>query len=138
MHINQMKESKYLKKEDFGQTGKVGTIRGIAHENMAQEGQPPEMKYIIYFNEFQKGMVLNQTNIQLIAMITGQDDTDNWPGHQVTLYEDPTISFGGQIKGGIRVRAAVSQPVQTFTAGDGQQAPVPPIPENGFDDDIPT
>lgn len=135
MRIGEMKESKYIKKEDVGEAGKNLTISRVDHQNIAKEGMPEEMRYVIFFKEAQKGMVLNWTNIQLIAKITGSEDTDDWSGKVVQLYEDPSISFGGEIKGGIRVRKAhnvTSDTTPNTEAGDpGVQS------EDDFGDSIP-
>jgi hypothetical protein len=52
-------------------------------------------------------MVLNSTNAQLIARITGhdQDIERNWIGQPIILFDDPNVSYGGKLVGGIRVRA---------------------------------
>lgn len=128
MKINEMKESKYIRKEDVGVNGKNLTIKSLVQENVAGENQPPEMKWILYFNEARKGLALNQTNISLIAHVTGSEETDDWVGKQVQLFEDPTVGYGGKIIGGVRVRH-VSQAAP-------QQTP-PPVPNNDFDDDVP-
>ena len=129
MNINQMKESKYLKKEDFGQTGRNMVIAGLKHEDVSLADKPEEMKYILYFNGEQKGMVLNQTNIQLIAHAAGSTETDDWKGKTVNVYEDPTVMFAGEMKGGLRVRPATTAQAPV-TNGTTQ-------PEQGFDDSLP-
>ena len=58
MKIGEMRESKYLKKEDVGR-GKLVTVESLEQQNVAMEDQPPELKWIIHFKEFSKGMVLN-------------------------------------------------------------------------------
>ncbi len=50
-------------------------------------------------------LCLNWTNLQLIARIANDENSDNWPGTKIVLYDDPNVSFGGKIVGGIRVRA---------------------------------
>jgi hypothetical protein len=104
MNISALRESKYLKKEDLPQPTLV-TMGEIEKVNLALEGQPPDVKYALYFQELEKPMVLNSTNGQLIAKIVGSDETDDWSGKQIVLYHDPNISFGGRLVGGIRVRA---------------------------------
>ena len=64
------------------------------------------MKWGLTFQELDKPMVLNTTNLNLCAKACGSDDTDDWFGHQVILYEDPSVSFGGKIVGGIRVKSS--------------------------------
>ena len=109
MHVSQLKQSKFLTRADVG-PGKLMTITEVFQENVAKEGAPEELKWCIGFHESEKPMVLNSTNGQLIAQITKSEDTDGWAGHKVVLYDDPSISFGGKLVGGIRVRAPRNQP----------------------------
>lgn len=121
MNISELSESKYLKKTDVEPPIRV-TISGLTHENLAKEGEPAENKYILQFSEDVKPLVLNITNGQLIAAVTGSEETDNWIGKQITLYNDPSISFGGKLTGGIRVQYQPAAP-------QGQAAPTQPVTE---------
>ena len=69
------------------------------------ESEPEKLRWVMYFTEAVKGLVLNPTNGQIIAQFIGSDESDNWVGHKVVLYDEPNISFGGKLVGGIRVRA---------------------------------
>ena len=124
MKTSQMTSSKYLKQDDVGD-GKLVTIKGFKRENVAQEGEPPEYKYIMGFEELEKPLVLNSTNIQLAERAMGSDETDEWIGKKLVLYVDPNVSYGGKIVGGIRVRAPKSS----------KAAPKPVVDE--LADDIP-
>jgi hypothetical protein len=104
MHVSELKESKFLRKEDCG-AGILVTIDDVRQENVAKEGAPEDMKWCMYFKESEKPMVLNSTNGQIIAQFTGAEESDDWIGVQVVLYHDPNVSFGGKLVGGIRVRA---------------------------------
>jgi hypothetical protein len=126
MKIGEMMPSKYLKKEDIGR-GALVTIKGLARTNVAMDGEPVENKYVLYFNEFEKPLVLNSTNIHLCAQICGSEDTDDWIGKQLVLYTDPNVSFGGKLIGGLRVRAPKPQAA----------VPAPVVSPPTFDDDIP-
>ncbi len=117
MRIGEMKDSKYIKKEDVGEKGKVLTVKELKNENVAGENAAEEMKWILYFNEAQKGVVLNWTNIQMTAKICGSEDSDDWTGKKVELYEDPTIGFGGKIVGGIRIRKPSGQTEEAVPSG---------------------
>ena len=103
-NINTMKASKFLKRDDVGR-GMLVTIDGVSQENVAKEGAPEELKWCIHFRETDKPLVANFTNLQLIARACGSEDTDDWEGKQIVLYDDPNVSFGGKLVGGIRVRA---------------------------------
>jgi hypothetical protein len=112
---------------------KLVTILSWSQENVAKEGADPEMKYVLNFNEIEKPMVLNTTNGQSIEDITGSDDLDDWAGKQIVLFNDPTIFFGGQRTGGIRVRAPRLSPQQQLDRA--KNVPVPqPVEEK---DDLP-
>ena len=101
--ISEMKSSKFLKKDDVGE-GIIVTIQGVSQENVAKEGVDPEMKWCLHFTNLDKPMVLNSTNMQLIAKFLGSEDTDDWENKKIILYDDPSVSFGGKLTGGIRVR----------------------------------
>lgn len=110
MNLNDIKTSKFLKKEDVGE-GVLATIKSVTQENIAKEGVEPEMKYCLHFDELEKPLVLNSTNAQIIAKFTdrSEDLETAWVGIQVVLYNDPNVSFGGKLTGGIRVRAPKNQ-----------------------------
>ncbi len=134
MHVSHLKQSSFLTRADVG-VGKLMTIREVFQQNVAKEGAPEELKWCVQFDEHEKPMVLNSTNGQLIAQITKQDDTDNWLGHKIVLYDDPSVSFGGKLVGGIRVRAPRNQPAPRPAAAaaprpQGPRTTVPaPAPE---------
>ncbi len=102
--VSDMRESKFLKKEDVG-TGTICTVEGCEQQNVAKDGVEPELRWCLIFAETDKPLVLNSTNIQLCEQICGSDDTDDWIGKKIVLYADPTVAFKGKIVGGIRVRA---------------------------------
>lgn len=138
-HINQVKDSKFLTKEDCGQ-GILVTIKDCKQENTAMQGQPPELKWCLYFHEMDgqgqplKPMVLNTTNATLIAAFLRSEFTEHWVGHKIVLYNDPAISFGGKLTGGIRARAprgqaaAPAQPHYPAQPGYAPPAPAPNYP----------
>lgn len=106
MHISQIKESRFLKKEDVGREGVVVTIRHITQENVAKQNEEQDLQWALHFEELEKPMVLKPTNANMISAILGEEETDNWAGKQICIFEDPTIMFGGKLVGGIRVKDA--------------------------------
>ena len=104
MKIGQMIGGKYLKKEDCDPPI-LATIERFAEENVAKEDQPEELKWVMYFSDNDKALVMNSTNLQLAAIAFGTQETDEWIGRQLVLYHDPNVSFGGKLVGGVRVRA---------------------------------
>jgi hypothetical protein len=122
-----MRESKFLKQTDIGKAV-LWTVHGVEKVNVAKEGAEPEYKWAMTFAESDKPLVLNSTNIQLCERIFASDDTDHWVNKKVVLYVDPTVSYGGKVVGGIRVRAPKPGAVPK---------PPPPVVEELDADDIP-
>lgn len=120
---SEMIVSKFLRKEDFDDD-QVCTIKTVKLEEVAQG----ETKWIIYFNQHSKGMVLNITSIRVLEGAFG-DDSDDWIGKKVMVYVDPNVSFQGRVVGGLRLRPPKKQTPAP------EVAPAPKDTE--FDDDIP-
>lgn len=100
-----IKQSRFLTKDDCDPPVTV-TIREVKDENVSADGQPEKVKPVVYFEEVDKGFVVNWTNAQLIDLIAGGNDIDeDWPGTRIVLTNDPTIQFQGKLVGGIRVQA---------------------------------
>lgn len=104
MKATSMIPSKFLKKEDVEPPVLV-TIRSFKEENVALENKTEEFKWVMYFDELKKPLVLNSTNIQLTVHALNSNETEEWVGKKIVLYNDPNVSFGGKITGGIRIRA---------------------------------
>lgn len=126
MKISDMKSSRFLTQNDVGEDGKVVTVQDISHENVAPANQPKELKYVMHFEEeWAKPLVLNRINTELAAKVLRSDDTDLWIGKQLVAYQDPTISYGGKVIGGIRLRAVKA----TDKAGASDEADPAPAPK---------
>jgi hypothetical protein len=132
MHISHLKNSKFLAKQDC-EPAILRTISGVNAYNVAMENAPEELKHCLEFEEEgTKPMVLNSTNAQLIAQITGSDETDEWVGQKVVLFNDPSIAFQGRLVGGIRVRAPKKQaavPAKPAGKANAKPAARKPVPE---------
>lgn len=103
--ISAMTESKFLKRAEVG-AGKLLTIASCEQMNVGKDDGPKEMKWCLTFEDGDtKPMVLNKTNAELIGMISGERNSDNWGGVRIVAFDDPSISYGGKLVGGIRVRA---------------------------------
>ena len=141
--ISEMLPSNYLKQSDFPEDYVV-TVRAVERKNIAMDGKPAEYKWLAHYEEFEKPMVLNATNIQLMAKACGSDDTDDWIGKQVIVYVDENVSFGGELVGGLRIRkhkqaapvaparsANMQRPVHARTTA--RPATVDGLPDDDFD-----
>jgi len=130
MNINDMSfdqlvpsESKYLSKSDVGEDGLILTVKGFRMEAIkGDEGE--EEKIVLHFREAVKPMILNRTNAQLMAIATGSSKAGDAVGKQIVVFNDPTVSFGGKVTGGLRIKKLAGAPRQAA-------APV----AAGFDDE---
>lgn len=102
-NVNDLKDSKFLTKEDVG-SGTLVTIAGYKEQDVSMEDQPQRIKWTLSFDEFDKDLVLNVTNGNMIQAITKSGEFKDWIGKQIVLWNDPTVGFAGKITGGIRVR----------------------------------
>ena len=107
MKISDMLPSRFLKQSDVPAPVLV-TVSNLTNEVMDKDSG--ETKWALHFEEFDKPLAMNSTNIQVAAMAFGTDETDEWLGRKVVLFCDPNVSFAGKIVGGLRLRAAKNQP----------------------------
>ncbi len=127
--VKDMIQSKYLRKEDVPDD-ETYTIKGVRQDNLAKDGQPDEMRWVLGFAEVNKPMVLNITSIRVLEQAFG-GDTDDWKGKQVIVYTDPNVSFGGKVVGGLRLRIPKQKAAQKAAAA------VKPAQDEDFDSEIP-
>ena len=102
---SEMIESRFLKKEDVGEDGTVVVVQEVEQVNVANKDQAPEYRWTMKFRQFEKPMVMNSTNIKLAEKALGSDDTADWIGKKLIVYNDPNITFGKDLVGGIRIKA---------------------------------
>src|SRR5947207_1198292 len=108
MKTDELKVSKYLKKEDFPQPALL-TVTNITKENVALPTQPKKERGVMFFEEREKGMVLNSTNLKRAEKVFGSDETNDWLGKKIVVFNDDNVEFGGEIVGGLRLRAQRSK-----------------------------
>ena len=100
--IGDMYPSKWLKASDCEDEDLVLTIDTIKEEKIGM-GSDGSLKWVLYFLENPKGLVLNKTNTNTIAKLYGED-TDDWEGNQIILYATE-VQFQGDMVEAIRVRS---------------------------------
>lgn len=107
--ISKMIESKYIKTGDIEADGEDGqldlTIADIRPEDLKVDGGETKKKWVCYFEEVERGLVLNTTNTKKLAEVCGSELSENWPGNRVRLYVTP-VQFRGDQVNAIRIKAA--------------------------------
>lgn len=119
-------QSKYLAKGDVGEDGVVLTVRGFKQE-IVKGDDGDEEKIVLYFAEPDyKPMILNRTNAALLASATGAHKAGDAKGKQIVVFNDTSVSFGGRVTGGLRIKRVAGAPKQAKVAAG-----------SSLDDDIP-
>lgn len=121
MRMSDAFPSKYIKHEDLG--GREVTVR-INYVKIEAVGPDKDNLPVMYFIGKEKGMVLNKTNANTIAIAYG-DDSDDWSNQPVVLYAAPT-EYQGKSTTGLRVR--IPRPNETQVSSGRQQRAAPPPP----------
>lgn len=95
MNVSEMYPSAYLRAADIARGGQTLVIQRLLNEKLGDE-----MKWVLYFQKEQRGLVLNKTNASAIEEKLGA--TDAWINKSVTLTVQK-VSFQGKLVDGIRV-----------------------------------
>jgi hypothetical protein len=96
MQILKFYPSKYIRPDDLNDEQGL-TIRECQAEEINGEQKP-----VLGFQEIDKGLVLNRTNVETIADRYGYE-TDNWRSKSIVLYRTK-VEFRGKRVPAIRVR----------------------------------
>jgi hypothetical protein len=99
-------DGKYLKHQELASDqDTILTIRSHSGKPEVMKGKDgkEDRKWIIYFEEVDKGLALNAVNGKTIAKMYG-DEMDDWLGHKIALYVKDDIEMGSELVSGIRVR----------------------------------
>jgi hypothetical protein len=102
-----------------------------------QLGEQKEDKYVLFFEDQQKGLVLNITRWTVIEEAYG--DSDNWRGRPIVLYPDKTRLGGKQVPCvGIRIpKPPRAKPTATPTPSSPNISGESENPTADMDDGIP-
>jgi hypothetical protein len=129
VNINDLYPSKWLKAEADLEDGDLTlTIASVKLDEVGGAGNS-KRKPVVYFEETDKGLVLNKTNAGTVQGLYG-GDTDNWIGKQITLFATE-VDFQGKQVLSIRVRTrkpkagAQRGAAQPELAGVGARKPDP-------------
>lgn len=141
MKANDVFPSKWLKVPDLQGHEPHVIISSVGMEEVA----PGEHKPIMHFRGFKgqaipdiapalkKGMVVNRTNWMAIAFRYG-DESDEWIGKDIILFAAMVQTPSGKPVEGLRVKLP---PMQRTNAIPVKRAEAAPLPDEGFDDEIP-
>lgn len=134
MRVSDAFPSEFLKAADLRDRNVLVVMDRVEMKDIGGDHKP-----ILFFQGKDKGLVLNKTNANNIAMAHG-DDTDDWSGKEVVLFPAMT-DFQGKTVPCIRVRQArasdrpaAAKPALKAVGENTVRAPEPPPIS---DDEIP-
>jgi hypothetical protein len=132
MRISDQFPSKYLRASDV-ETETTVVMKGVEIEEV---GMDRNRLPVLYLEGYDKGLVLNRTNSGTIATLYG-DDTEEWKGESIALFS-AMVSFQGETKPAIRVKAPSRKKVAAAQASDSQKKISTPLPRlDTANDEIP-
>lgn len=106
MKLSSMFPRRYATGDDLQGKSFTLTITHVNREKMRpQPGAPEVDRWVLYFKETKKGVVLSRTLAYQVAEILGSEETDNWVGKAITIYPQP-IQVAGKAVTAIRARRA--------------------------------
>jgi hypothetical protein len=82
------------------------TTEEIREEEIASPGAKAKQKLVAYFHGYDQGLVLNDTNCAVLAGMAHSDNPADWVGLRIEIFFLPTVKFGKETVGGLRVRPA--------------------------------
>jgi hypothetical protein len=97
MLISNAFPSEFLRAVDLRGKQVRATIDRVEMREVGDDHKP-----CAFFIGKERGLILNKTNSTTIADAYG-DDTDEWPGQEIVLFE-ATVQFQGKVVKAIRVR----------------------------------
>jgi len=100
MRKNDAFPSKYLKASDLNGEDLVATIDEVVEEEVGRE---KKKKPVLYFRGKVKPLILNGTNFDSVVLVTGEEDSDEWPGEKITMFSTE-VPFGDKMVDAIRIR----------------------------------
>jgi hypothetical protein len=118
MKVSQVFQSKHLSAADVEDGDLEVVIASVGIEQF-DDGN----KLLVKFQNMDKGLVANKTNSNRIALLYG-DDTDEWVGREIVLYQD-MVDMQGKTTKAIRVRGPAKKRMepQRMSATPMRQTP---------------
>lgn len=81
----------------------VLTIKEVRKEPVVGSDGKKEDCAVCHWQENQKPMILNVTNLKMIAKVSGSDYIENWPGTKVRIGTEKVRAFG-TVTDALRIR----------------------------------
>lgn len=103
MHWRTFLDSDVIRYVDLQDKEYTLRIKRIEKGKVTGSGGKKSGKAMIWFEGREKPLGAGSTILKTIASLYG-NDTRSWISKEVTIYPDPSVTFGGERCGGVRVR----------------------------------
>lgn len=108
MHWRTFLDSEVIRYVDLDGKEYTLQIKAVKKGKVTGSGGKASGKAMITFEGREKPLGAGTAILSTIASLYG-NDTRQWPGKWITIFPDPSVKFGGEKVGGIRVRSVVPQ-----------------------------
>jgi len=105
-HWRTFLDSDVIRYVDLGDRDYTLRIAKVVKGKITGAGGKSSTKAMLYFEGREKPLGAGTAILRTIAQLYG-NDVATWPGKLITIYPDHTVTFGGAVVGGIRVRPAI-------------------------------
>ena len=68
-----------------------------------------DLKPVVSFKGIEKPWPINMTGLEVLAELTGSQDTEDFDGAKVEVFVDPDVRYAGKRVGGIKLRPIPSK-----------------------------
>lgn len=102
MRTSDMVKSKFFRAADLRGRPPIKLTIADVTEELIGRGTRQETKCFLWFQEDLKGLQLNKSRVAVLELAFGPDSV-LWTGKRVRLSFDPTVVFGGQAVGGVKL-----------------------------------
>lgn len=98
----------------------IVTIDFVRREEVVGAGGKKEFEVVAHLKDGVLPFILNKTNMKTIQKLYKSPYIEDWSGRAIQIYFDPTIKFGRETVGGLRVRDFVpkQQKAVSLTCAD--------------------
>jgi hypothetical protein len=85
----------------------IVTIDYVRREEITGTNGKKEFEVVAHLKNGVLPFILNKTNMKTIQKLYGSPYIEDWSGRAVQIYFDPTVKFGRETLGGLRIRPFV-------------------------------
>ena len=97
---------------------KTVTIESITTSEITGDGGKVSEKPVMKFAEKIKPLIVNTTNFKTLQKLFSSKYIEDWIGKRIILYGDPTVTFGKQLVGGVRIKKELPKGIRAAACSE--------------------